>query len=360
MSNVFFKKKNWWLRLSLGEQLVMIKQLSVLLRAGIPLLSSLRIIEEQSQSKSQELILKNIVTDVENGQSLAIALGRFKNIFKELTINIISVGEISGNLSSNLEHLALTLKKKQALQRKIVGASIYPLFIIVATVAITIMLIVFVFPKIIPVFKSIHYQLPWTTRWLIFISTIMQQYALWLILCALLLIIAFWLLLKVPKITYGLNNTLLSVPFIKTFIQTYNTANLCRTLGLLLVSGVSIVRSFEITSDAMENVVYKKELHAVSKALAKGENISSNLNQCPKLFPIMMSQMIAVAQTTGNVGETFSYLAQVYEEEFDELTKNLSGTIEPFLLIFMGGLVGFVAISIITPIYGITQHLTPK
>jgi type IV pilus assembly protein PilC len=124
--------------------------------------------------------------------------------------------------------------------------------------------------------------------------------------------------------------------------------------------GESVVRAFEITSNTTTNLLYKKELNDIAEQLTKGEKISTHMNDKKKLFPLMVPQMLQVGESTGKMSETFLYLADIYEEEMDDLTKNLSTTVEPLLLIFMGLLVGFIAISIITPIYGITQHLTPK
>ncbi len=349
-----------FMRVSLKEQIQLIKQLAVLMKAGTPLFTALGMVKEQSRSRSVKKIVAQVTHDVENGHSLASSLAKFKKIFGELTINIIAVGEVSGNLSSNLEHLAITLKKKQALRRKVVGASIYPIFIIIATLAITILLTVFVFPKIIPVFKSINYQLPWSTRFLIWINNVTQAHGLVIAGCVIAVIVAIGLLLQVKKIRLWYDAGLLYVPFFNTMVRTYNTTSICRTLGLLLNSGTTVVRAFHIASDTTKNLAYKKVLMAISENITKGEIISANLQKNKRLFPIVVPQMIAVAESTGRLSETFSYLADVYEEDMDELTRNLSTTLEPILLIFMGILVGFIAISIITPIYGITQHLTPK
>ena len=164
--------KQAFLRLSLKSQILFIKQLAILMRAGVPLVSSLYMLKKQSRSRAMIAILGQVIQDVENGQYLATAMGKFKKIFGELTINIIAVGEISGTLGNNLDHLSLALKKRQALRRKVIGASIYPILIIVATLGITVMLTVFIFPKIVPVFLSIHYDLPWTTKFLIFLLKI--------------------------------------------------------------------------------------------------------------------------------------------------------------------------------------------
>ncbi len=368
MNDLFIKAKTWGqaaakrlsLRISLKEHIQFIKQLAVLMRAGIPLLSSLYMLRKQGVSKSMLRILDSVIADVENGQYLSNALAKFKPIFGELTINIIAVGEISGNLSSNLDHLALTLKKKQTLRRKVIGASVYPVFIIIATLAVTILLTVFVFPKIIPVFESIHYQLPWTTRMLIFINTAAKKDGLAILAVIVFVIITIAVSLRYPKVRFWYDSLLIRVPFAQRMVQAYNTTNICRTLGLLLNSGVTVVRAFHITAQTTGNLAYKKELDNIADSISQGEIISTNMARNHQLFPVAVSQLVQVGESTGKLSETFSYIADTYEEDMDELTRNLSTTLEPLLLIFMGVLVGFIAISIITPIYGITQHLTPK
>ena len=354
------KLGQFFLRLSLKDRILFIKQLAILMRAGVPLFSSLNMLKKQPRSASMLKIMTQVIKDVENGQYLATALGKFKKVFGELTINIIAVGEISGSLSDNLDHLVLTLKKQQALKRKVVSASVYPIFIIVATLAITVMLTVFFFPKVVPVLKSVNYQLPWTTRFLIFISDTLRTNGLIVSLIFVLIFIGIYLLLRIKKVRYWFDNIILSIPILKNLVQTYNATNITRTLGLLQNSGVSIVRAFQITSSTTVNLMYKKELIGISEEILKGEKISAHMSKKPKLFPVVMSQMIEVGESTGKLSETFLYISDIYEEEMDDMTKNLSTVVEPLLLIFMGVLVGFIAISIITPIYGITQHLNPK
>lgn len=353
-------KRKLFLHLSLRSKIMFIKQLSILIKAGVPLLSALHMLKDQSKSKTMVYILGQVIKHVEGGQYLAVALGKFKKIFGELTINIIEIGEISGNLSSNLSHLAVTLKKNQALRRKIVSASVYPLFIMIATLTITVLLTVFFFPKIIPILKSVNYDLPWTTKTLIFISDSTRNHGLFLLGAIMIVMVGIFLLLKNKKIHFWYNAALLRIPLLRRLIQTYNAANICRTLGLLLSSGIVVVKSFEVTSNTTTNVVYKKELSNIAKTIAQGGKISTHMHRHPALFPVTMTQMIAVGEATGKLSETFSYVADIYEEEMDDFTKNLSTSVEPLLLIFMGLLVGFVAISIITPIYGITQHLSPR
>lgn len=348
-----------FLHISLQEQVIFIKRLSLLIRAGVPLLSGLHMLKKQASSRSMVKILDRVIADVENGQYLATSLGRFRKIFGEFTVNLVEIGEISGTLSENLEYLAAELKKTQALRRKVIGSLIYPVLIIFATFGITALLTVYVFPKILPIFKSVNFPLPWSTRSLIFISDIMLHYGTHIAAGLAGLAMLFWILLKIKSFRYLVHRFILTLPLIGSISQSYNVTNICRTMGLLLKSNVLIVRSIKITSHITRNAVFKRELEKASELISRGEPISKHLETRPNIFPLIMSQMVTVGENTGNLSETFLYLANMYEEEVDELTKNLSVVIEPMLLIFMGLLVGFVAISIITPIYGITQHFTP-
>jgi type IV pilus assembly protein PilC len=352
--------RQYFMRISLQEQVLFIKRLATLIRAGVPLLTSLLMLQKQTKSKTMIKILDQVSKDVENGQYLATSLGRFRKIFGELTINIIEIGEVSGTLGENLDHLAMELKKKQILRRKVVSAAVYPIFIIFATFGITALLTVFVFPKILPIFKSVNFNLPWTTKALIFISNLLLHHGLLIILILVVLVIASWFLLQNKRVHYYYDRFLIAAPIIGQLTIGYNLANICRTLGLMLKSGVVIVRSAKITANTTTNLVYKQELNEIADKLFKGDLISGHLNVKPKFFPTIATQMVAVGESTGNLSDTFLYLADMYEDEVDDLTKNLSTIIEPVLLVLMGLMVGFVAISIITPIYGITQHLNPK
>ncbi len=354
------KLRTAFMRLSLKEQIIFIKRLSVLIRAGTPLLVSLQMLKRQTRSKTLLKILDQVTSDVENGQYLATSLAKFRKIFGEFAINIIEIGEISGTLSENLDYLAAELKKSQSLRRKVISSLVYPVFIIFATFGITALLTVFVFPKILPIFRSVNFDLPWTTKVLIFISNLLIAHGWEIILGLIILFILFLFALRNQKFHYWYDKFILKLPIIGDLAQSYNVTSVCRTLGILLRSNVAIVRSVAITSHTSKNLVYRKQMEAVGEKILKGALLSTHFEQFPKLFPPMMTQMIAVAETTGNLSETLLYVADMYEEEVDDLTKNLSTVLEPLLLIFMGVLVGFVAISIITPIYGITQHLNPK
>jgi type IV pilus assembly protein PilC len=348
-------------KLSLKEQAFFAKRLSFLIRAGVPLLDAIHMIREQTKAKKQQKVFDSVINDISNGQSLAASLGKFKNVFGDFAINMIAVGEETGVLSENLAYLANELKKRQELKRKVIGALVYPIFISIATFGLTALLTAFIFPKIMPIFTSLNVELPVTTRFMIWVSDFLRHWGWLVILLLILFVFAFILTLKRSnKFHFVFDRNVLRIPFVGNMIRNYNLANISRTLGLLLNGGMTLTEAIPITSRSTGNLVYKDEFQKLSSVVDRGEKLSSHLAIDRKLFPDILAQIVSVGERSGNLAETLGYLSDLYEAEVEDSTKNLSSLIEPILMIFMGLIVGFVAISVITPIYGITQHLSPR
>ncbi|MEK7576364.1 MAG: type II secretion system F family protein [Patescibacteria group bacterium] len=346
-------------RLSIKEQTLFAKRLSFLITAGVPLLESLHLLRKQTKSKSRGKMLDVVIGDVSQGQYLSTSLGRFGNVFGLFAVNIIRIGETSGILSQNLNYLADELRKKQVLRKKVLSALLYPLLITLATLGITAMLTVYIFPKILPIFNSLRVSLPIYTRVLIAISAFLQAWGLILIITCTLLSIAIIILIReVQRAHIIADSILLTMPLAGTIARDYNLVTICRTLGLLLKSGILVIEAITITANTTTNQVYKNSLLSIIGNIKAGEKISQNLAQFPRLYPDIVTDMIAIGETTGKLSETLIYLSEHFESEVDDLTKNFSNTIEPVLMIFMGIVVGFVAISVITPIYAVSQSLT--
>ncbi len=315
-------------------------------------------IKDQTKSKNQIKILEKIIEDVSEGQSLSRSLSKYKKMFGEFSINIISFGEETGILSENLEYLADELQKRQALRKKIVGAFIYPAVVTLATLGITAFLMIYLFPKITPVFASLHAKLPLSTRIVIFLSNFVRNNGLSIFLVIALLVTAFILLMKKSeKFNFLFDKYILKIPVIGETIKNYNLANSSRTLGLLLKSGITVSDAIPITSKTSGNLIYKQGFSEMSESINKGEKMSIYLTKRNDIFPEVLSQIVSVGEKSGSLSSSLIYLSEMYESEVDDFTKNISNVIEPVLMIFMGVLVGFIAISIITPIYGITQNL---
>lgn len=354
MSNFF---KNFFLRVPIQEQIVFARHLAVMAKAGLPLLESLKMIQKETKSKAMLKILDQLIDDVSNGQFLSASLDKYRHVFGSLFVNIVRVGESVGILAENLNYLADELKKKQELRRKVIGALIYPAVILVATFGITGLLTIFIFPKILPVFRSLNVKLPLSTRILIKVSDILAHYGLWVVLAIILGLIAFWLILKIQKARLYSHYFILKMPLFGKIFRGLALANFSRTLGLTLRSGIKVVEALTITAESLSNLVYQKKILEIADEVRKGEAIAPYIEKLGGLFPSVFSQMVAVGEASGNLSETLLYVSDFYESEVNEITKNLSNTLEPVLMVLMGIIVGFVAISIITPIYEVTQNI---
>ncbi len=345
-------------RLSTKEQTMFAKRMSFLVKAGVPLIDGLSLIRAQTKSKRRGALYEGIIEDVNNGLFLSSSLARQKGAFGEFAVNLIRVGEESGILSQNLAYLADELEKKEALRKKVVGALVYPAVITVATLGITGILTLYIFPKILPVFSSLHVELPLSTRILMWVSETLSRYGWWIVLGLVGLVFIFvWAKRTFPRVRYEGHRFTLHVPLFGRMMQGYNLSNFCRTMGLLLQSGIQVTDAIKMTVDTTGNIVYKQAYKAVLSDVTAGRSLSYALERHGRLFPELLVHMVAIGETTGNLPSSLLYLSEMYEGEVEDLTKNMSSAIEPVMMVTMGLVVGFIAVSIITPIYQITQNL---
>ena len=345
-------------RFSLKDQVFFAKRLSFLINAGVTPVEGLGVLREQMSSRGKARVLDLVLLDVTNGQTLAKSFAKFPKVFSDFAIHIIKVGESSGTLAQNLEYLAEELKKKHVLRRKIISAFIYPTLITLATLGITAFLMLYLFPKIMPIFISLKTTLPLSTRIIMALSVFFQHWGLLLLGLLVLFVICLSVALRKSSTLHMLfDRGVLRIPIIGTMIQYDSIANTSRTLGLLLKIGVRLSDALPITADTTKNLVYKEECQKLAEVISRGEKLSTYLRKKKHVFPDIFSHMVAVGEKSGTLSKTLVYLSEMYENEVEDFTKNLSTLIEPALMILMGLLVGFVAISIITPIYGITQNL---
>lgn len=347
--------KNPFLSISLEEKIIFSRHLSMAIKSGMPILDALKFLKGQTKSKILLKILDEAIVEVGNGQFLSQSLENYREFFGDLFINIIKIGETSGTLPENLLYLAQEFKKKQEFKSKVRSALIYPAVVLVATLGLILLLILFVFPKILPIFQSLQMKLPLTTRILIGAVDFVSHSWL-LILVGFLIFSAFvWLLMKTKKARFFIQRLFLKIPFFGKLSRNINLFNFTRSVGLLLKSGVKIVDALLITSNSFTNLVYKKELQTMSETIRRGEQISQYLKTHQKKFPPMLANMVEIGENTGNLVDNLFYLAEYYESEVDETVKNLGVILEPALLILIGLMVGFIALSVITPIYQSSQ-----
>lgn len=346
--------------ISIGERVFLARHLAVMTKSGLPLTEALSVLKNQSRSKNLARMLGTVIQDIENGQLLSESLSKFPKAFDNLFINIVKVGETSGTLSENLLYIAGELKKSQELNKKVKSALVYPLIILVSTLGIGAFLVFVILPKIIPIFKSLQVKLPLATIILIAVSNFLIKYFIYIIIIFVLLIILIRIILNFKIVKYYFNLFLLKLPIIQHIIRGINLIYFSRTLGILLKSGLQIVDALEVTASTLPSPVFQEKIKIASNAITRGQQISVFLKSEPAIFPALVANMIEVGEKTGKLEENALYLAEFYEGEVDDVLNNLSNILEPVLMVFMGLIVGFIAIAIISPIYQITQSIKLK
>lgn len=341
---------------SLADKALFAKHLAVMLRSGMTIIEALGIAKDSTQGKFRKIIGK-IELSIKAGHSLSDAMAMYPKVFSELFINVTKAGETSGTLVENLENIADGLKKEKELIDKIKGALLYPIIVLVATLILGVVIVFLVLPKITPLFEGLNVELPITTRFLIGLSNIVQESGMLLLGGMVLFIVAFSWIVKQKFSRPVTHKIILKTPVLGKLVSNTNLSRFSRTLGMLLRSGVNIDEALEITKATMGNYYYHKALDDVSKRVGKGVRLAEGLEGSPDLFPQLLTRMIHVGEESGQFEDTLFYLADYYEEEVDTSTKSLSTALEPILLIFIGSVVGFLALSIITPIYDITGNI---
>ncbi len=332
------------------------KHLSLMIRAGLPIDESVRILRDQAEGAFRR-VLGDVLQAVEGGRALSDGFAEHPEVFSELFISTIRAGEVSGTLEASLDDLAIQLSKSFELKRKIRSAMIYPVIVLVAAGGIGMGLSLFVLPQVIKLFETITVELPWATRVLIGFSKYMAQNGVWTILGLSAFIYAFWQFIHLKPIRPFTDAALLRIPIFGKLAHLYNQAVFARTMGTLLRSGIDITQAFQIASKTIANASYKRALLKVKAGTEAGIPASTSLEEFPRLFPKITTRMLSVGEQTGKLEETFIYLSDFYEDELDAMTKNLSTILEPVLLLVIGISVAYIALAIIMPVYNFIGNI---
>ncbi len=344
-------------RLSAKDKIVFFKYLAVMIDAGTPLEKGLIAIHNQTRSSLMHKILHIILTDVASGEFLSTSLKKMPQLFDPMSISLITVGENSGTLSQSLLRIGEQIEKSQELKHKIQGALLYPIIVVVATSGIAAYLLLVLLPQITPLFASLNVKIPWTTQVVVASSSFVLHYGLYLLLGIAAIVVAGTFALRIQKIRFLFDSILLRMPVAGPLIKQVQIAQFARILGTLLKSGITIIEALSIAGTSLSNMIYKQTLFAMSREIQNGSNISTHLFSKRKLFPPFITQMISMGEETGKLDDSFLFVAEFAEREVDDATKTLTTILEPLLMLAIGGLVGFIAIAIITPIYQLTSGI---
>lgn len=336
------------------------RQLSAMISAGVPLLRSLTSIQKHAEDKALQKILGDIVKDVEGGMSMGDALAKHPDTFNDIYVNMVRAGESAGILDDILKRLAGQLEKSAAIRKKIKSAMAYPMVLMGITVLAFFGLMIFVVPQIGKILTDLggpDAKLPTITTIMLGLSGFIVNY--WYILFPALagvIIAGVMYVRKSPKGRHQFDTLVLKLPAIKTIVRKISVARFARTFSALMGAGVAVLEALDVTSRAIGNVLYEETLKQAAIEVKNGKSLSSVLENS-ELFPSIVSQMLAVGEETGQTDTVLLKVADFYEEEVDLAIDGISAIIEPVMIVVMGGMVGLIAASVMTPIAGLSQNI---
>jgi len=341
-------------RVSFTDIVDLTRQLAIMLNAGLTLVDSFDILKKQVSKKGLSELVNNIEKEIKEGDSFSMVLKKYPQFFSNLYISLVKSGEASGKLSDILLKLAQNLEKQREFQGKIKGAMIYPMILILGMVGVMFVMVTFVIPKLLNLYKDFNLSLPLTTQILMAASSFSAKY--WPIIIA--FFIGLYILVKrFLRSNQGKlfsDSTVLKLPAISNVVKISSLVDATRTLSILIGSGVSILESLEIIIETTNNVIYQKAFRNVYKEVERGVSLGSAMLQ-EQIFPPILVQMVIVGEQTGKLDETLGRISHYFEMESDLAVKTMTSLIEPSILVVLGAAVGILVMSVITPIYQLTS-----
>ncbi len=341
----------------LKEKMVFTRNLSVMVSSGLTISRAVHNLSVQTRNQTFKTILENVFDDLQGGKTLSEGLAKYPNVFSELFTNMVYVGEVSGNLEEVLDILALQLEKENDLLSKVRGALIYPAVIVVAMIAIGILMLVYILPKITGVFQDMNVELPATTQAIIALSDFLREHAFLSASAVIVSVIGIRMFAKTAPGKRFFGFLFVRMPIIGNIVIKVNCARFARIYSSLLKSGITVVSGLTIVSKTLGNVYYKDALNEAIAEIQKGVELSKIISKYPSIFPILLTQILEVGEETGKTETVLQRLAEFYEEEVSQITKNMSSIIEPILMLLIGGSVGFFAVAMLQPMYSVLENI---
>ncbi len=330
---------------------VFTRQFSTMIDAGLPLVQALDILSSQVENKSLAKVLKTVKADVEGGSTYADALKKHPKVFTELYANMVAAGESGGILDTILSRLAAYIEKSMKIKKQVKGALVYPVTISVVAVAVVAVILIFVVPTFTSMFNQLGGTLPLPTQIVVGFSNFLAGGGGMTLLAGIVGAVIF--VKQIRKTRKGLRITdgiTLKLPIFGTLLNKVAISKFTRTMGTLTSSGVPILEGLEITAKTAGNKVIEDSVMAVRTAVSEGKTLAEPLMK-EKVFPPMVTHMIAVGETTGALDNMLTKIADFFDDEVDSSVANLTAMMEPMLMVFLGGTVGFIIVAMYLPIF---------
>ncbi len=341
-------------RVSFNDIVDLTRQLAIMLNAGLTIIDSFDILKKQISKPPLLKMIEALDKDVRGGSSFSAALQKYPQYFSNLYIALVKSGEASGKLSDILLKLADNLEKQREFQGKLKGALIYPVVVVVAMVVVMFVMVTFVIPKLLGLYKDFNIELPITTQILIAVSNFSTRFWPLIIASAVGAVILIQNYLKTKPGKFFFDTMILKTPVIKNIVRISALVDSTRTFSILIGSGVSILESLDIIVETTGNVIYQKAFQNIYNQVERGVSFGSAMQQ-EGIFPPILVQMALVGEQTGHLDDTLGRISRYFEMESELAVKSMTTLIEPLILVVLGVGVGFLVLSVITPIYNLTS-----
>lgn len=339
-----------------GDIAYFTRQFASMIVVGITVTEALAILSKETKNKGLSELLKSLLASIEGGSSLSLALSWHSRVFSPVYISLVKAAEAAGLLDKVLLRLADNLEQDREFKAKVKGALVYPVIVIIGIIGVMTVMMVFVVPKLSELYASLNIDLPLTTRIVIAISTFMAEFWFLIIVFLILGFFAFQAWIKTDFGRRQIDRLALKLPIFGDLREKLILTEVTRTLGLLVGAGTPILESVNIASHTAGNVWYQDSLGAVAAKIEKGMPIAASMGQDTR-FPLILTQMVRVGEETGKVGDALLRVSQYFESESTRKIATLTTLLEPLIIVILGVGVGFLIISVITPIYNLTSAI---
>lgn len=332
------------------------RQFYFIIHAGVTIVSGLDILRKQMENKKLRGALEGMFKDVQKGQELSRSMKKYKDIFPQLLIHMIEVGEVSGNLDTIMDKMALYYEKESKIQDQIKSAMIYPIILGIASVLVMLFLLTFVMPTFVIMFESSGVELPWPTKILIRISNFIIRYWYMILIFILLALNLFKIFSRTNKGRFFLDTIKMKIPILNKTTEKIVSSRFASTLSILLSSGIPLIESIKIVSKVARNKIVEDGLLVTSEELRKGVDLSTSLQRI-HFFPPLVVSTIKIGEYSGTLDEILEQLAHFYETEVESAIKSLIAALEPLMIVIMAVLIGSIVIAMVLPMFELGQAI---
>lgn len=338
------------------DRIVFARELAVMVQAGLPIMKALKALQEQTDNKALAQIIRSLIKEVDGGTSLSEAFSHYPQAFPPIFVSVARIGEKSGKLEQVLNRLADQLEKDDELTSKVVSALIYPVFILVSLVTVMIVIMVYIIPQLRNIFEDAGVPLPVLTQIMLQLSSFMQRYIIIILTVIATIIIGTKLSMRRPIVAHFMETALLHIPVVGKLQRQVLMTRFSHTMSTLLSAGLPMIDALQTTAQVMNSPTYQISSQQIIRKVENGGTLSEAL-LTDNHFPPMVGHMVAIGEGSGNTDEILETIGLFFDKDVDKLTRNLSASLEPLLMLAIGLGVGLVVASVIIPMYGLVNAM---